>query len=236
MLLSELFKQLSHGELSRLSVGASGTGEIQEEHYEALLSHINLGLTELYKRFPLRMQEVVIQQYDHIQTYKLSTDYAQTNTASTQPIKYIEDSVYEPFTGNVLRIEKVIDEDGQTLFLNDDTQYWSVHTPSYDTVQVPLPEAENQMIVTYRADHDIISMGDNTPAEIDVPIPLSHLEALLHYVAYRAYTNVPSFEGGGSDSNNYLAKFEASCSRITNLNLINNDTPTNLKLHDRGWV
>jgi len=162
MLLSTIFEQLTYGELANLPVsGELNTPGIQVQNYPAIISHINMGLTELYKTFPLKRDEVTVQQYDHIETYYLRKKYAQTNDDSDETYKYIEDTQFEPFLGNVLVIDEVVNEDGQVLFKNDDTEYWSVFTPTFDAVQVPFADSSNMMIVTYRADHAHIPLDYN---------------------------------------------------------------------------
>jgi len=262
MLLSELLDQLTQGELSQLKMGGRDSVGIKACDYPKIIPHINLGLTELYKRFNLKNSEVVVQQYDQIQTYYLDISYSETyrdnlNTLAandptgnsktaeeTHPGRkyYIMDSVYQPFTGNVLKIEAVHNEQGEELYLNQDRsyfigsdKYWAVSTPSYNTVQVPYPEKENQMIITYRADHDPIIIGtDGKINDVNIPISPSYLEALLLYIAARVYTNLSSNEG--NEGNNYTAKFEASIKQLEQLSLFNKDATQNYKLEINGWV
>jgi hypothetical protein len=237
MLLSDLFKTLTYGELSQLSFGGVEDSGIQEEDYPRIISHIQLGLTELYKRFPLRIEEIIIQQEDHIQTYYLEPQFAQTNTESTEPYKYIMDSEYQPFKNNVLKIERVFNEQGEELFTNDDAEYWSVHTPTYNSIQVPYPEKENAMSVEYRANHPKIIIGPTGEDTLNQEINISgsHLEALLYYVGARVYATNPSL-AQAQDGMTYMGKFEASCQKIAELNLINKDNRSNQKLYMRGFV
>ena len=232
MLLSDLFDQLTVGELSQLSLSGIDDIGISSCNYIKVVPHIQLGLTELYKRFPINMQEVVVQQYDHIQTYELNSKYAETNQESTTQTKYIKDSVFVPFVNNVLRIESIHDEIGRELFLNDSEKYWAIHTSAYNKIHVPLPEQENAMFVTYRADHDRIPIIGLVPQETEIHVPPGLLEALLFYVAGRVYSNLDS-DGSG---NNFIAKFEASCMKAEELSLINRDNTANVKLDNNGWM
>lgn len=242
MQLSDVFEQLSQGELSQLKMGSNDEIGIRPCDYGKIIPHINLGLTEIYKRFNLKNSEVVVQQYDQISTYFLDKRYAVTNESSDMPIKYIIDSVYQPFTDNVLRIEAIHNEIGEVLYSNQDEQYfknsdkyWGITTPSYNSIQVPYPEKENQMIVTYRADHDPIVFDSSMQLEdIQVPISSAYLEALLMYVAGRVYTNMGTNEG--NEGNNYTAKFEASINKIVQYNLMNTNDTLNTKLDKNGWV
>lgn len=246
MLLSDLFEQLSAGEMSQLSKGGPHTHGVQPENYYKVIPHINLALIEIYKRFPLKLSEVIIQQYDHIQTYYLRSKYAETNVASTEPVKYIIDSVFQPYEDDLLRIDKVINEDGQELYLNqedsshpDSLTYWSVHTPSFDSVQVPYPEKENQMSVIYRACHPKISVGtcDDPidPSLIEVNVPNALLEGLLLYVGGRVNLNRGT-EISLAEGQTFMTKFEHSIKTVETLNLTNSVDTENRKLKNNGWV
>ena len=233
MYLSEIFEQLSQGELSSLYMGKVNETGIQICDYPKIVPHINLAITELHKRFLLKWDEVVVQQYDEINIYYLQKKYAVTDDTDV-PKKYIIDSVYQPFKDNVLRIEKIIDELGRELFVNDSEEYWSVHTPSYDSIQVPYPEKENQMIVTYRADADKILIPDLDPKTTVISIPGYLVEALLLYVAARVFSNVNT--DGVNEGNTYMAKFEKSILTAQTLGLNNEDNTMNTKLDAAGWV
>lgn len=235
MFLAEILNQLEHGELSQVAMGGDELHSLAECNLPNVLPHINLALAELYKRFPLRIEDVAVQQYDQIQTYYLDLKYAVTNTDSKEPIKYIIDSKYQPFTGNVNKIEFIYDELGRELFINDGTERWSLFTPTYNSIQVPLPEKENQMIVHYRASHPLIKLENLDPETTEVHLPPGYLEALLFYVGSRVFTSLNT-DGQISDGNNYMQKFEQSCAKITELNLMNNDFTSNTKLDRADWV
>lgn len=242
MKLSTIFTQLTHGELSQLNIGGSDGLGIQACDYDKIVSYVNLGLIELYKRFLLKEAEVVVQQYDQIQTYYLEGKYAATSD-SNEPIKYIEDSIYQPFMDDVLKIEQVFNELGIPLIENQDgcMSCWSsegplhpVYTPSYNSIQVPQPEKENQMIVTYRASHEEILVPGLDPETTEVRIPPGLLEALVLYIGARVYAGMNSDQN--AEGNNYYAKFEASCQKYTDLGLVKRDDNTNAKLDCAGWV
>jgi len=235
MRLLDLFDQLTAGELSQLSMGGSDTVGIQECDYSKIIPHINLGLTELHKRFPLKVREVMVQQYDHIQKYTIHTDYAETNTdPENTNIRYVVDSVYEPFLNDILKIETIYNEDGQELYSNDNTEYWSVHVIGHNVVQVPYPDSANALSIVYRANHPRIDLSGLTPSEIEVDIPHTLLEPLLLYVASRVYSNLNS-DGQVIEGNTYSAKFEASCKMIEELNLISKDNRSNTKPEMNLW-
>lgn len=269
MLLSELFDQLTYGELSSLFMGGVDCTGIQSESYPQVVSYVNMGLLAIYTRFPVHLQEVVIKLKDEVQIYYLDRKYAQTNTAyedkygEATPLpenpdsgligyppsqiyipgetllipkadRYIDDSVYYPFEDNVITIEEIFNEDGQTLFMNDGGEYWSVQTPSYNSVQIPYPEKENSLIVTYKASHPTIKVEGLRPAEVQVNVPVALIEPLLYYIGSRAFAGLNADQN--AEGNNYLAKYEASCRKIEELGLVVKDSNINSKFDAAGWV
>ncbi len=234
MKLSEIFDQLTYGELSSLFMGGVDCVKIQSDSYPQVVSYINAALRAIYTRFPLKTEQVTIKLEDHIQVYYLKSQYAKTNTDSTEPYKYIDDSVYLPFQDNVIEINQIFNEDGQTLFINNGDEYWSVHTPSYNSIQIPYPEKENSLIVMYRANHPVIAVKDLVPEEEEIDIPLALLEAFLFYVGSRAFTNLNADQN--AEGNNYAALYENSCRKVQELGLIPVSSNANTKLRKSGWT
>lgn len=258
MYLSKLFKQLATGELSQVAI--SENGNIQEDSYDAIVTHLNIGLTKLYTRFPLLEKEVVIQQFAHITLYTLSSQYAYTNDDSTEPYKYIIDSEENPFEDDVLRIEQAFDEGGVPISINDEfSSNRVIFTPSYDSVQIPLPEEENSIFITYRANHPEISLEDETivttipgywdeydnepvwvdpvttvtvvPADIDtIEIKIPpYLEEALLSFIASRVHSTRSSDGAQSESSKYYGKYNAICNDVEVKNMTNN-SPTSTNI------
>lgn len=247
MKLSELFDQLTYGELYSLEYGGTDELGITQDNYKRVVPHVNLGLAELYKRLPLRLQEVIVQQHDHIQKYWLLPKYAVTNMESEETYKYIHDSQFDPFQDNVLAIDRIFNEIGEELFnnevdpyINQNTQgqtsnrYWSVSTPEFNCIQVPYPEKENAMSVIYRASHEKILVPGLDPESVEVKIPPSLEEALYFYIAARVFTSMGSTHVQTGMA--YTTKFEASLAKVKELGLTTQDVTVNQRLEVNGWV
>ena len=188
MYLSELFSLLSTGEFSGLYIGGEDNEGIPTSEYPTVANHINLGLTDLFTRFPLKEKEVIIQQYDDITMYKLHSDFAETNTVSTEDPKFIKDTATDPFLDDIIRIERAHQEDGTEIPLNDYGASDSWFTPSWDTVQIPTPVSTNTANFIFRAMHPKLVVTESTdPATVVVDIPFTFVNALLMYVASRQY-------------------------------------------------
>lgn len=236
MTLQDIFDQLTHAELSSLKLGGLLTGEeIPEAHYRQVLAHINLGLTELYKRFFLSSKQLIIQLNDHMSFYKLHNDYAISNKLSIKTPKYIIDSQFDPFQNDILKIEEVFNECGEKICLNDLNERCSLFTPHYDTLQIPLPFEDSIISVHYRAKHPTVVCPKGTdPKEVEVNLPEGLLDALLLFVGYRATRSM----GGeaGQEATGYLQQFEASCEKSKELGLQITPQYSNLKLDYKGWI
>ena len=223
--LDDLLRDLTYGEFAQLNLG----NFLPEEHenepdpksYAQLSSWFNLGLKLIYSEFLLASEEIYVRQYpDDIDTYVLSYDYAVSNTASTQPIKYIIDTAEDPFNDNLLLIESVFEESGDQLFLNDSSEDFSLFTPTYRSLQIPVPNTFDTIAVQYRAGHPKIDYTPTmAPADIEVAIPHSLHEALLWYVASRAYAAFNTDQGQeGNPGTNQLQ--EPAFTEAVSLNIL----------------
>lgn len=233
MLLSTIFEHLTHGELRQLPIGGAEHDEgITEENYPAIVSYVNLALIELHTKFPLKLDTVVIQQYANITKYVISNMNAVSNTLSNR-VKYVIDSASEPFLNNILKIESIVDELGETIPLNIPSDVTSILTPNYNEIQIKYPEATKAISVTYRATHEHINIEGLRPANVDIPIPPSMLQALLMFIAHRATLGLSETN---VESDGYLAKFEHACNKITNEDIVNETEYTNTRPEINGWV
>lgn len=236
MYLSDVFDQLMYGELSQLHIGGDECEVIKPENYAKIAAHVNLGLSALHTRFLLREDEVILQQYSHITDYRLHSDFAQTNTASNEPYKYIIDSPERPFTDNIIKIETVYDEGGCKVPLNNPIESCSVYTPAPNTLQVPAPHNANSTFIMYRAEHDHLIVDEATDlTKVCVNLPRAFLEALLYYIASRHFTPLGATEAGNV-SMEFRQKYEAACAMLELKNIAAEDNHTNTQLEVAGWV
>ena len=248
MKLSEIFSQLTFGELSQLALGGGEDGEIPESKYEQVLFHVNLGLTDLYKRFPLKEGRITVQLQPGRITYPLTSAYAVSTRRSKEPVRYILDSEDDPFQDDIFKVERVLTDKQYELGLNDEADLMACMTPSATVLRVPRPIVEqgndlpnhlktSKLEVVYRANHPKIvkPMGYFDPSRVEVELPYSHLEALLYFIASRVHNPtgmVNEFHMG----NSYAAKYEMACEQLETLNLRVDQGGHNTRLRDKGWV
>ena len=95
MTIQEVIYDVAQGELKQLAVKDDTT---------AVISYINLGLIELYKRFTLKTEEIVIPLFSDTTIYTMPDDYQS--------------------------ILEALDENGDWYSINDEDDALSILTPS----------------------------------------------------------------------------------------------------------
>lgn len=235
MLLSDLFMYLAYGELSQMAIGSNNQGGIDESDYPKLISHINLGLTNLHSRLPLKQSQAIIALQSGQTLYPLVSNYA-VNSDSEQKPKFILDSSVDPFNDDVLKIEEVYSEEGISLPLNDSNDSNSLYTPSHNTLQVPSAEFGKSLAVIYRANHPKLPAKrgvDVSAIEIDIPAVL--VEPLLTFVVGRV-VGAGNSETAMREAAAYQTKYEIQLQDIKNSGALALDRPSNTRLRNNGWV
>ena len=249
MTLQEIFDQLTHGELSQISIGGAEQGKIDKKNYAAIINHINLALSTIYKRFSLKQGRVLLGLVPGKTRYEIHNKFAQSNVDSEELVKYLRDS-QDPYRNDLLKIERVLTEDGHDLVLNDETTPYALLTPNYKTLLVPLDIVERKqglpdelktgvLDLVYRANHHKLILKDEWGVdyfdELEVELPDAYLEALLYFVASRINNPIGmtnEFHAG----NSYSAKYEQECARLEMLNLEVDQGYQNTRLRAGGWV
>jgi hypothetical protein len=238
MILRDLLKDLTYGELQGLAIGNLLPGEAESEvdphQYQQVVSYINMGLTELYKRFFLRSVEIMLQQHAEISTYLLHSDYSLANTTSpiAESERYIIDTADAPFKDDILKIEEIYDEAGVRIPLNNIKETLSIYTPTYNSIQVPFPDDDTTIAIQYRAKHvPIVADVTSDASTIEVPCPNSLQEALCYFVGSRAHR--PS---SMEKSAEYWQMFKRSIQTTKQEGLEVQGEPTNWRFDDYGWV
>lgn len=193
---------------------------------DAILGYINLGMIELYKRFVLSTNEVIItlgvdgdvdNPYTMISDtlYKLPSDYMKILAA------------YEEVpTGSTMAIVE--------LPINEEENVRSINTVSWDTVQIPLSTDGAYISIIYK---DIPVQYSNTPEDLgaNIALPVQVIEALLHYIGYRAHAAVTG-EIQAENTTHYT-RFEASCNKVRHDGMLTgDDLGMATRLYTRGFV
>ena len=226
MTVSDIANYIKYGEFAQLNIAPSLDDNdlaIKEKAERQLLSYINLGLIEIYKRFDLRTEEAVITLVDAQTIYEFS-DAQVGGYLSALP-------------GTFNHVLAAYNEKGHEYSINDENDALSILTPSWNTVQVPNPIVGEAVFFIYNASIDPIQWitdSATTLAQI-IPIPPVLTEALLHYIGYRGHGSTDgSVE---AENNTHYMRFDASCQRVKDLGVITDKGYFQTRsMEERGWV
>lgn len=191
MLIREVIDMAKTGELRNIAASSND---------EAILSYINLGMIELYKRFPLETKEDLFDRVDGVNEHKLPADFMWLVSAY----------------GTIIRNNRL---ELAQLAINEDENIYSINTVSWNTVQIGLGVAAGQVSLVYVASPPSYTVADADT--VDIAIPAQFLEPLLHYVGYRAHGAI----NGNIDkeNNTHYQRFEASCNKAKSLGMYTSD-------------
>lgn len=194
MLISKVIRKARSGELSNVS----------EEKFtdDVIMDYIELGLIELYKRFQLRSAEAVITMEDGRTLYTLdSTDAAVSMDTTAMDIMVIQEA-YE--------------ESGARININVENDELGIMTPGFNQVQIPNPAEGEQIGIIYLA-----GPKDVTDVNQSFDAPISLLEAMLHYIGYRAHGSIDG--NVEAENSTHYQRFEASVQRARMLGVVTAD-------------
>ena len=235
MKLNDFLKYIEHSAVTGVNLGANNTTGLTPNNHEELIYLINDTVDRLKTEFPSDdHEEVYIELRDEINFYHLDREYAQTNTESTQPIKYIADSVEQPFVRPVLKVINAYNEVGVPLSINDSNDEDGIFLADYNTIQVLKPVTGNTICIIYQAGR--ISLDPDAENYLDqfVDIPpvfkyLAKLDVIRHVLMNR------KTQSSENEANKYDALYERELNRLIDKGYGQNDGTQTNKLGDRGW-
>jgi hypothetical protein len=162
--VSELLRRLALGELKNHKMASANNGTILAADRPQVIMEINNALTELFTKFLLSQKELVVNTETTLTHYFLRYEFAFSNIASTQPIKYIDDSGWENWDGRIVKILNVFDALGRELYMNKSQEPLSVFTPQYDCLQILANQQTEDFYVIVQALHPAV---DYNPAPVN---------------------------------------------------------------------
>lgn len=233
---STLLSRLAYGELSNLKMGDPLTGTIAAANVPQVLSGINRALKDIFTRFKLSTKEILIEQSLDISHYFIRWEYAQSNTESTQPVKYIDDSNCEGFDGRIAKILSVYDSFGRQLFMNKLQEPLSVFTPEYDCLQITANHQSSEFYVIFQALHPEVEYTTDPAVDTVINIPPALEDPLILLTASKIYEAI-SGQANMTRSNLLHQQYEA---KLVEAEI--RDTPSlsenmsNGKLEQAGFV
>ena len=208
MTVQDFMELAIHGELQQLPI---------KDNEDVIISFINLGIIELYKRFNLKTEEYLLELQDNTTLYKMPNDFMYILTAYEEMPEGASD--YDAWQAEIP--------------VNEGANPRSINTVSYNTIQVPLSIDGSYVSIIYAATPETITIAD-LGDELDIPNVL--IEALLNYVGYRGHSAVNS--GMEGEGNVHWSKFERSCNTVKELGIAiaPDSLDSEAKLTKRGFV
>lgn len=161
---------------------------------DALIAFLNLGMTELYTRFPLKTNNFEIEYISEVETYDLPEDfmYAVSSTRYTS-LDTLEDPVPVP--------------------LNSKVDPYSLQFVDWNSVQAPALEEDFEstgILFTYVIiPAAVTNTADSLAEELELPNGL--VDALASYIGYRAHLGVRG--DGQAENNAHWQRFERNCDK-----------------------
>jgi hypothetical protein len=211
MTVHDLVNAARYGELANLYLS-----DENEENTDKIISFINLGLTDLYRRFNLRVEEAIVSIKAGVTLYTLKPDSGDVYMKNDAPVNTIL-SVY--------------DKEGMLLPINEEHAINGIFIPTWNTIQVPYPTDDNVISVLYTSSHIPVTKEN---MDAIVPLPDSMIESVLHYIGYKAYLHNNSSVQG--ENNAYFMRYVKSLDDIERLGLVNVTDVTGRSTQDKGYV
>lgn len=215
MRVQDLFEQLSYGELSSLSIGMEGAGDIAPDKQDMVITQINAALKAIYTRFLHRRDFIEVAAVAGQRRYQVAP------------------------TEGLIKILSVVRKDDPAtdrdeclvLGLNSRNSSHGVQILTHDSFQLPAPQAGELYEVEYQAGHTkLTALAD----EITVMPALE--EALLCKVAASIFSGMNG-EGHRSKAQELMGRYEQLCSEAQMEDMAQESGDDEFdRLRDRGFV
>ena len=237
--LQSLFNTLALGELSNTKLNTDG--KIAPDNYATLVSHVNLGLIELFKQFNIRQNTVRLYQHPDVFRYYLRVEHL-GDVEEMDDWTYLLYDEDEPFKNDLVKVLSITDDLQSNYPINDYNCDYTILTPESDILvmnPVDTPLVPLVFDITYQSLHPVIVFDpkDFKPEDIILHIPAAIEEALLAYIACRVFQGINSSvsEGTTTPAMTYSAKYEMACLKITAFSLVPDNDDSGLQFRKNGW-
>ena len=266
MNLKDVFDMLSYGEFAQIKIGAQPLSHANPDHVSQLISHVNLALQDLYRRFSIVRGEVKLKLVPGTYRYVLNTDaslYLAYKNADEwiannpnvpapiiDPAKYYIQDRGNPFKGDINKIEKLTLANRYKYDLPiNDSNIMSAKNPSQ--LELIIPEAivdgkdligdwlgADVVNVEYRAKHvNIVRDSSKYFEACNVEVPLPDLYTQA-MLYFIAFRVLTPIGSMEEDKpgNNYYNKYYQECQNLLALGFELTECNTVTTLRSRGFV
>jgi len=224
MYIQEIFDDLAFGEFSDTRLLDEETNTLNEIHIPRVLSFLNLGLLDLYKRFILFRKKILLYEQSGVTQYYIRPDYIAASSNSLDDNNYLLETGHDLFEDDLIKIIEVFEEDDDdedvlnNTPLNDPAnRATGLFTKTFDTLELVNADTMRTFIVWYQAKYPQIVYDSDFDAEsYPLYIPPFIKEALLYFLGARLFKAkvAKGSEGGKPAFNTYEYLYEQECIKI----------------------
>lgn len=217
MNIRDLFRQLSFQELSNLSIGKEGVGEIAENQQAKVISMTNSALLDLHTRFVLRRAEEEIVTIPGQYSYQLDG----SDVLRVLEVYRMDDPETRTDEGHLYGIHRVGPETG-------------VRVDANNVIRFRADPGEQTLRVEYQAAHPRLEIGGSLDTEIEIEAYLN--EVLRLRVASKIFQSMTG-DGHLMRADQLAGQYEQFCARLEGKDVMNQTESSGFDLlHDRGFV
>lgn len=206
MTAQEVIDLAKNGELKQLAV---------KSDTDAVIGFVNLGLLELYKRFPIETNEYGITLVDGVSEYTLPTNFMWVMSAT---------GTFTNEDGTVTTRDILVNA--------RDTTEAGIVTVAWNKIKLINTTDETSVQITYTAKPvkvTALTLND------ELAIPEQMIEALLNYIGYRGHGSVDGKIN--TESNTHYQRFEMSVARIQKDGMFTAESlDMSNRIKDKGFV
>ena len=129
---------------------------------------------------------------------------------------------------------EITDEDFiEILNVSSNAVVFSLLKPN--TIYIKVPNQQN-IIILYKANHRKLTIDDYEQNTV-IDLPLSYLQALLDFCAYRLYTSIVNqLDGDLNESVRYMQKYQEQLAVLTNQGIDVDHIDVDYWFYQRGFV
>jgi hypothetical protein len=205
--VQEFLTIVRYSEVNNLAVG---------DNDDALIAFLNLGMIELYTRFPIKVEEHIIELFENTTEYEMPDNFMAALSAYGE----VPDDLPE----NVVQVA-----------INEESDPYSIFFLDWNTVQVPAVANGSYISIIYIAKPETVAnTAEGLASELELPASL--IDTLASYIGYRAHLGVRG--DGQSENNAHWQRFERNCVKAQELGVaFPADSMTmETRLSSRGFV
>lgn len=191
-------------------------GVSAKDDINIIVAFVNLGMLELYKRFPIKVEQHTITLEDGVYYYEMPENFM-------YPLEAFGE-VPEGASGpNPIGING--EEGEQSVYFND-----------WNTVQIPGDLKGGFVSITYVASPANISTEQAEDGTTKLELPDTLVDCLLHYIGYKAQLGVKA--DAQAENNAHWARFERSCKKASDLGVSHPTDNMSMsgRINSRGFV